>query len=460
MLGSQVYKGYQCRLKTVPKNLAPQRVKKEDIIIDETHPVAIKIYNKGQHPSLYQFYVSEIAVLNIEGQEALIMDFIDGFHIYPNASENPQLRQLTFFQAADVAWQLILGLNRMHYRNTSGPSIVHGDIKGENIKIRIKEIDVSGAKQCKIDALYLDPDYAKPIVEYPQFSQGTLEHLAIEALDGYYSEASDFFALTPILFSLFGASNPLRKIIEFRNAHTHLNMEELVKQYREIDFCSEGLFEHFEKKPDPFVCDIVERFITQMGAKYRKDRPSPEAILEFFTALRQITLNNLSIEDSNICLLRLRIAAKDEIGLKEPTSQIIFNHLDESLQHRLVNLMDLSQLAYLYRTSQENKASSSLVAALRKNIADHLIEESYSLEQPSLLGSLFCDPVTPKEISWLRQCFVDNNYTEFYSPAKEKTRKKIVNCKDNSLALLISIAVEDLSKALELSKLAQNSNGI
>lgn len=459
-LGGSVYKGYQCTLKMDDKSLVPRRIKKEEVIIDEARQVAIKIYNgEQQHPSLYQFYASEIAVLNIEGKDALIMDFIDGVHIYPDANENPKLRQLTFPQAADIAWQLILGLNHMHYRNTSGPSIVHGDIKGENIKIQIKEININGIRQNKIDALYLDPDYAKPIVNYPQCSEGTLEHLAIEILDGYYSEASDFFALSPLLLSLFGALNPLRKIIEFRNGHTHMDQAELVKQYRNIDFCSEGLFECFEKKPDPFICKLIERFISQMGAKHKNDRPSPDAILEFFTALRQLTLTNSLTEDAEIYLLRLQIAAKDKSWLKEKKYQIIFNHLDENLQDRLIGLMDFNQRGHLYRVSQDNQASSSLVAKLRKNITAHLIKKNSTLEQPSLFSTLFRSPVTPKELSWLLHCYEHNNYTEFYSPAKEKMRNKLLHCTENSIAPLISIATEDLGKALELSKFAPCPSG-
>lgn len=114
---------------------------------------------------------------------------------------------------------------------------------------------------------FLDLDYAKPIIDTPQIPQGTPEHIAIEILNGYYSESSDFFALSPLLLSLFGADNPLKKIIEFGNDNVHMKREELIRKFRDIGFCTDGLFEHFKKKPDLFICELVKNFILKMGKK-------------------------------------------------------------------------------------------------------------------------------------------------------------------------------------------------
>lgn len=443
-LGISVYKGYLCELVTDKAILTPCRIKKEEMRIDTTRPVAIKFYDVAQHPSPYQFYTSEIAVLNVEGKDVLIMDFIEGFHIHPDAKNNPQLKQLSFVQSVDIIWQLILGLNHLHYRNTSGPAIVHGDVKGENIKIRIKEQEAGEQKGNKIDVFYLDADYAKPITSRPQCAQGTPEHLAIELLEGYYSEGSDFFALSPLLLSVLGARNPLQKIIEYRNSHPDMCEAELVKKYRNIGFCTEGIFEHFEKKPAPFICKLVERFIVQMGAKNPKNRPQPDAILEFFTALRQLCLISDLHENTDIYIIRLCIAANDEIWLKESKYQALFIDADENLQDRLIALMSVNQLTQLYKVIKDQQQMSPLIAKIRKNIAHHLAEKSEALEKTSLISSLFFSPVTPKEVHWLLQCYEQEDSAKFNCPTKEKMREKLKHCSEGNIASLITIVADGL----------------
>jgi len=455
-LGGSVYKGYQCELVSDASRLTPCRIKKEEVRIDKKRPVAIKFYDAQQHPSPYQFYSSEIAVLKIEGKDVLIMDFIEGFHVHPDAEHNLQLKQLTFLQSVDIIWQLILGLNQLHYRNTSGPAITHGDVKGENIKIRIQEGSAGQHQGKKIDVFYLDPDYAKPITNYPQPSQGTLEYLALEILEGYYSEGSDFFALSPLLLSVLGAHNPLQKIIDYRNNHPKMSDAELVKKYRNIGFCTDGLFEHFEKKPELFICKLIERFIVQMGAKDPKNRPLPDAILEFFTALRQLCLFSDLGENTEFYLIRLCIAANDGSWLKTNKYQALFINADENVHDRLIALMDTSQLTQLYKVLREHNQASLLIQKIRKNIAHHLAEQSEVLEKPSLISAFFNPPVTQKELNWLLQCYEQQDSAEFSSPSKVKMRAKLERCSEGNIASLITIVADGLTNlsAIEHSALS------
>ncbi|MCE0722936.1 MULTISPECIES: protein kinase domain-containing protein [Legionella] len=458
-LGDSVYRGYQCTLVNAnPIHLKPRHVKKEELKIDHNSPVAIKLYDGKHHPSPFQFYASEIAVLDIKGRDVLIMDYIDGFHIYPDARDNPELNQLTFLQVVEISWQLILQLNTLHYRNTSGPAIVHGDIKGENIKIKIKEIETPEGKKYKVDVSFLDLDYAKLITDMPQIPQGTPEHVAIEILNGNYSESSDFFALSPLLLSLFGAHNPLKKIIEFRNNNMHMKRDELIRTFRDIGFCTEGLFEHFKEKPDLFVCELVKKFILNMGKKNREDRPSPNAILEFFTALRQLSLleesNNFDIEKKSY-FLRLSIAAQEEHWLTEKKYQTLFFHLDEHLQNRLITLMSMNQCVLFYKIAQESNAPAPLINQLRRAVADHLAEQICFLKKPSWTTSFFSSPPTSKDIQWLLYCYEHNDSADFYSTSHEKTRKKLEQCSKKSLAPLISIITEGLTQKID-SPLSSN----
>lgn len=451
-LGSSVYKGHQCTLiDNEPIDLKPRRVNKEELIIDEKKPVSIKLYDDKQHPSPFQFYASQRARLNIEGRDVLIMDYIDGFHIYPDSSDNPELNQLTFFQAVDVSWQLILRLNQLHYNNTSGPSIVHGDIHGENVKIKMNAIIDAEEKRYKFEVSYLDLDYAKRIIGRPQIPQGTPEHIALEILQGDYSESSDFFALAPLLLSIFGAKNPLKKIIEFRNKNPDMKSDKLIRAFRELGFCSEGLFEHFDNKPNPFICELIKKFILKMGEKNKENRPSPDAILEFFTALRQLLLIDEGAENDKDCfILRLCIAAKEDNWLTEKKYQNLFFNLDESLQNRLITLMNPSQCVFLYKIAQEKQAPASLVNQLRHPIAAYLTEYIHFLERPSYSRLLFFSSITQHDLQWLLNCYEQNDPAVFYSAKHEKQRKKLESCTEKNLAPFISIIAEGIKSDLYL----------
>ncbi|MFJ1267615.1 hypothetical protein ACD661_03470 [Legionella lytica] len=449
-LGHQVYKGYPCTLiQPVSSCATPTRMEKEKLEINREEPVAIKVYDGEQRPSPYQYYASEIAVLNIEARDVLIMDYIEGFHIVPELRENSPIKQLTFFQAVDLAWQLILGLNHLHYNNLSGVPIVHGDITGNNVKIKVNEQVINGRKIRKMDALYIDLDFAKRITETYQAPQGTHEHLALEVLDGIYSEASDFFALSPLLLSLFGARNPFKDIIDFRNRHESMEKTQLIKKFRDIPFCTEGLFSHFDKKPEPDVLILLERFIMQMGAKECTNRPVSEAILEFFTALRQLCLINPADKDREFYLLRLDIAAQNEHWLATPQLIQRFLNLECNVQDRLMGLMNSSLSLLLYRRVQEHNAAPELIERLRNGLAEHLSEKSRLLQPPSRLKSLFFSSVTQGDIQWLLHCYKHNEFETFHAPVNEKLKSKLVHCSELSIAPFISALVEGIKRPSE-----------
>ncbi|WED43186.1 protein kinase domain-containing protein [Legionella cardiaca] len=451
---ADVYKGYRCSLKKEAIKLTPYLIKKNDVIIQKGSPVAIKIYKNGNTPSPYRITNGLSALLSIEDRAVLIMEFIDGFEIKPDIDENPEIKKLTFEQAIDIAWQMVIGLNQLHYCNTHGPSIVHGDIKGSNLKIRItnqQETSAENGPKVKIDVLYLDDDYNKPIAESPQIAQGTPEHLALEILDGHYSEASDFFALGPLLLTLFGAKNPFKDIFKFKDKHPDMPLEALIKHYAKIGFCVDGLFAHFAIKPHASICNLLQGFIAKMVAKEKKQRPSPEAVLEFFTALRQWSLHQ-NREEAASYHLRLMIAANDTSWLADSTKKQLFFTFNENLQSRLISLMtakERSQLSQLLKTKQV--FSSSVLSKLATLILQDVNQE-FSNHSP-LYMAFFKHAAPCVELRWLLDCFENKDYAEYFSPKNIHLRKVLKDCKQQALAPVISIIVDKLailSKAHEI----------
>ncbi|KTD07430.1 protein kinase domain-containing protein [Legionella jamestowniensis] len=445
---ADVYKGYQCNLKTSQKITNPLSIGKDDVIVQENKPVAIKIYKPGHAPSPYRITQPASSLIEVEGRAVLIMKFIEGFHINPDSDDNPQLKQLTFFQAVDTIWQLIVALNQLHYNNTSGPSIVHGDIKGTNVKIKlIKEEKTSeshGPVKVKIEVAYLDDDYSKPILAMPQIIQGTPEHFAQELLDGYYSEVSDFYALGPLMLSILGAKNPFKDMLAFRDANPSIDSRLLIRHYAQIGYNTEGLFSHFTNdKPNTFICQLLKAFILKMVAREKAQRPSPDAVLEFFTALRQWCLYSHRKEETNFHLLRMMIAANNSLWLCDKAMQQLFFSLDENLQHRLVGLMSQEERHHLYSFS---KANNTVLNDLVKLCLRPLIEARQA-------PSFFTPPtLTQKALKWLLLCFEKRDWQAFFSPQQYELREVLNSSIPHEIEPLITNVVEELKKEMLQAK--------
>lgn len=438
-----VYKGYRCIPKTTKTEPFPYRISKNELTILEDKPVAIKIYKEGKFPSDYQITNESIAVVDIEDRAVLIMEFSDGFHIEPDFKKNTELKDLTFLQAVDVAWQLVIGLNPLHYRNTKGSPVVHGDINGSNIKIK-------KVTEKRTDVFFLDFDYAKPILTGSQHPQGTPEFVALEILDGYYSESSDFYALAPVLLSLFGANNPLREIFNFRDTHPEMTKENLIRQYAQIGFCSDGLFSHFEPKPSLEICNLLENFIKRMGTKEKSQRPSSDAILEFFTSLRQWCLVKEDPKLLEFYLVRLYIASNNERWLKEERYITVFSELTKNVQDRLICLMSFDHYIHFYKCLPRSDQYQDILTKLEYIIVSTLAEKSSTLKKsPSLINTLFKGEITQQEIKWLLHCFESHDRTEFFAPKNEQYRRRLEQCKQLDMAPLISALIYGLDKGLQ-----------
>ncbi|RMX21360.1 hypothetical protein EAS68_04105 [Legionella jordanis] len=418
-----IYKAYPCILKDNRVIDTACKMNRAAVQLDSQHPVAIKIYKNDHSPSPYRLKQNSI-LLTINDRLILIMPYIEGFSIKPELNENVEIRTMSFFQAVDLAWQLIISLNQLHYNNSSGPPTVHGDISGDNIRIRC----ING----KYEAHLIDDDFNKLILPTSQIAQGTPEHLAVEVLDGFYSEASDFYALTPILYSLFGAFNPFKNILKFRESHRSLPGNDLIRFYNRIGFCGEGLFGHFEPKPQQYIAQMLSSFLKQMSAEQKDKRPSPEAILEFFTALRQYCLFASVLESTAIHQIRMAIASQDLNWMNNSNLRALFFNLDDNVQHRLIQLMWPKACRQLILLSSANERIPELV--LKKALIDVL--RQLTLSETAGWPFLFRQNLPHQELKWLLYCFEEHR-DDFFSSKGRQFIKTLENLKQPDLKPII-----------------------
>lgn len=178
---SRIYKGYRCQLKDNESKLeTAQALAQSDIILDKNKPVAIKFYEDETKMAVYPQYAPVIGTAAVEGEVCKIMELVDGFHLLHGADD---LKSLTFYQAVDIAWQCLQLLNSLHYQNTKGVSIVHGDLNGRNIKIR----KIKGSEEnAQYEVVLIDFDNAVVISDKPKPAFGTKEHTApaLRAMEG------------------------------------------------------------------------------------------------------------------------------------------------------------------------------------------------------------------------------------------------------------------------------------
>jgi serine/threonine protein kinase len=455
-----VYKGYRCSfINPKAKISSAAHINPCELNIDLNKPVAIKIYKTTQLPLYPQINHDSIAVVDVQGRVVQIMNYIDGFHIDPDRENNPELLKFTFLQTVDLAWQLVLGLDLLHSQKVTRQGLVHGDMNGFNIKIH-------KVSDTKTNVFYLDFDFVKPISSSIQIPQGTPEHSAIEILSGIYSEDTDFYALTPILYTIFGATNPLQKILQYRDTHPHVSNKNLIKKYSQIGFCSAGLFSHFDPKPEQTVLDLLSQFMQHMGNKEKQNRPKPNAILEFFTALRQWCLANaspLNVTNSKeqiSYLMRLYIASDNEQWLYEKKLFSAFTQLPENSQTRLINLMSIKHKALLYKNLLEQSLCEELLENLKSDIYNGLIQLSKTVKKPSWISLLFTPQISAQDISWLAQCFTQHDFTSYFSRKNKITTEMIEQIKQPELRALVKIAHQSLILHQSISLLEMHSTSV
>ncbi|KTD82894.1 protein kinase domain-containing protein [Legionella waltersii] len=455
-----VYKGYQCTVINPQEKISSATlINASELNVDLNKPVAIKIYKTTQLPLYPQLNQDSIAVIDVRGRLVQIMNYIDGFHIYPNSENNPELLNFSFLQSVDLAWQLVLGLNQLHSEKVSRRGLVHGDMNGFNIKIH-------KVSDSKTNVFYLDFDYVKPISSSVQTPQGTPEHVAIEVLNGIYSEDTDFYALTPILYTIFGAKNPLKRITQYRDAHPHLSNKCLIREYSHIGFCSEGIFSHFEPKPEQAVLDLLSQLMFRMGNKEKQNRPKPDAILEFFTVLRQWCLAKAnSIEESkseeqSTYLVRLYIACDNEKWLHEPGMFKAFIQLPENSQTRLTSLMSLKHKALLYEKLLDQSLSNELLENFKSDIYDGLIQLSKTVKNQSWISSLFKHQISAQDISTLAQCFSHQDFTGYFSRKNKLTIDLIERIEPHELRTLVKVAFQSLIHLQSISFIEMHSTSV
>lgn len=290
-----------------------------DIIIDSSHPMAVKAMSLANFDISIlekEYNVSKPYLDNIlpptpvAGYAYMPMAFLRGFHLHSNRDEDlidTKIKYLTFRDRVSAAFQMALSVQSLsHETPHTKEAIVHCDIKEENFLIN-KRIKPDGTTQ--MDVRLFDFGLAEKLQFTHRFPNGTMGYQPEETAYNRFSAKTDVYSLAPVIMSLFDAKNPmsLKGPAYFTESEDVSTMKEYVRKARikqliidnaERPFSTKGMFEHCEPpKPLSEIKPIVIDFVMQMGAKKCCDRPTPEVVLSFFNALYNLTLAHYALEE-------------------------------------------------------------------------------------------------------------------------------------------------------------------
>lgn len=281
-------------------------------------PVAVKVIDEQEFKiseyNIFKCYYRTEAPYKLNGQYYLVTEYFPGDDLFDRDDQlNPPFINLDFSTTLELIYQICLAINLLHHTTKStGSAVVHGDIKGSNIRAQI-------LKNGKIHVNIVDfgftvnfeSDPHKRITE--DNKKGSPYYIPREYItSGLKGLKNDIFSLTPIILTLLGAENPFSaKEAAVDNDHV----------FYFSSYVTKGLLERFKADlqliPYPAVKNLVELFISNMQSGY-KFCPDSGQLLKFFTALN----NSYKLAQENALKSHELKRAKNPLEQKEILKQI------------------------------------------------------------------------------------------------------------------------------------------
>lgn len=204
---------FGCVFKSYPLN--------KEGILDETKPRAIKILQRTSYreteSATFSHYYALYGKLVTPDRVYLVTEFIPGIELFTKEQTlAPELAHLTLAERLNIVKQICFTVNSLQHKTPrTGGALIHADIKGENIKIDIREVLV-GRNEAgepitkKVIGVYLlDFGFAQEIEENTELlislDRGTPIYLPDETIvEKKRGLKSDIYALIPIIATVLG----------------------------------------------------------------------------------------------------------------------------------------------------------------------------------------------------------------------------------------------------------------
>ncbi len=310
-----VYKAYPYDLERREPNKKKPVVVKE-IQLKENHTEKKYQLEKlhKEYSILKQYYWTETPE-EIGDKFYIIMSWLPGKPVIKHSSFdtlNPAIESMCYKQRVKLIALLFSWFNLLHNSTTtSGPAIIHSDIKGENL------LFIQTSKGMEI--MPIDFGFSKELLQSSDNTvikdnhiKGTKTYTAPEIYNsGIYSTKSDIYSLVPIILKILGATNPF-------NFKDRYSCED-----QSYDFA--GILQTPNGDQYPLsIHKIIVRFIERMQDENYKKRPSTHECLKFFFTLHSVLSldpnNSNNQEAININCIKLALLSRNLWNIDIPTS--------------------------------------------------------------------------------------------------------------------------------------------
>jgi len=237
---------------------------------------------------------------------------------------HPRLGELTFAERTELATHLLQSLNSLHHYDVTHTfkPIVHGDLKGSNIRISIEDGSVSppyGSAR-KISAAIIDFGASTALSNESErvtlnSARGTPSiNMPPEMMAGTHEigTKSDVWALAPILLRIFAATNP------YDSANLKVGEGATFNYNYLTQFNKKGFLEGITGGMPRFPFNVKEwvgKFIDRMADPEYGKRASTDEALCFFTSLNQLChlpqppINEQDIASCNLYGIQMALLA-------------------------------------------------------------------------------------------------------------------------------------------------------
>lgn len=255
-------------------------------------PVAVKVipaekYNETEYHFFSLYYKAEPAI-QIGDKVYMVMEYFPGEDLFKGLKLHDTFKHLAFGTRLELIFQLCVALNSLHHDTVAtGSALSHGDIKGNNIRVAIGNKGQVNVYICDFGLIDLLEDKPNATSASTGF-KGTHYYAPPEAAGQYIrSTKSDIYALTPIILTLLGATNPFRLKEEIKTLLEKRGCKYLPPLFyiTPYDFSNVLTEYHDDLQMIPFdIKHLVTNFLESMQADADLDRPTTDQLLKFFTA--------------------------------------------------------------------------------------------------------------------------------------------------------------------------------
>jgi serine/threonine protein kinase len=247
----------------------------------------IEIQNEVKH--LSRRYVTEKPLIVDEKAIFIITESLRGRELCSDDYKiHPDLVKLSFTQRTQAAAQLVSQINDLHHNKPmTGAALVHGDLKGSNVKLFIDPVTLEVEVNVMDYGISMEaPDTEEALAIHPAKLKGSFVYFPKETAESQFGIKTDIYMLAALLVIIFGETNPYR-LKTFNLPKTKLSSQQETEKFA-TPYPVDHVLNFPLLYPDVNIRELTLNMLNRMMANDYKDRPGTDEVTRFFVLLHKL----------------------------------------------------------------------------------------------------------------------------------------------------------------------------